>query len=56
MRLTIVRQRVKRASKRVLRAVTVSSTPSDPFILLRLNRMYELVSSSMSSMSRGMTV
>ena len=54
--LTIVLQRVRRVSNRVLRAATVSSGPPSPFKRARLNRIYQFVSSSMSSKSLGMTV
>lgn len=54
--LTIVRHSVKRASKRVFNAATVSSVPSSPFSRFRLNRMYQFVSSSMRSSNLGMMV
>lgn len=53
---TMVLQRVKRVSNNVFNAVTVSSTPSSPFNLFRLNRMYQFVNSSMRSSKRGMMV
>ena len=55
-RRTIVRQRVNRVSNKVFNAATVSSKPSSPFNLLRLNRMYQLVSSSIRAKSRGIMV
>lgn len=46
---TRVRARVKRVSKRVWRAAMVSSGEISPLSLLRLNRMYQFVSSSIKS-------
>lgn len=55
-RHTIVRQSVNSASNKVFKADKVSSSPFSPFRRFRLKRMYQFVSSSTRSRSRGMMV
>ena len=55
-KLTIVLHKVNKVSNKVLRAATVSSSPSSPFNRFRLKRIYQFVNSSTRSKRRGTIV